>query len=166
MDDALFGGNRQALEGRRAGARDHGPARQRREAGQRHDPRAIPVRRHSDADEELGRHRPLERLPTILSSAAYAHGVVFITWDEGEGNDGRIGLITLSPFARSGYSNQIPYTHSSTLRTLQEIFGMTTWLGDAANATDLSDLFVAPGGNAPQAASASAVAATARPGGR
>jgi len=32
--------------------------------------------------------------------------------------------------------------HSSTLRTIEEIFGVTPMLGDAANATDLSDLFV------------------------
>jgi phospholipase C len=81
-------------------------------------------------------------LPKILNAAAYQHAVVFVTWDEGEGNDGPIGLIALSPFARAGYSNAIRYTHSSTLRTLQEIFGLTNLLGDAANATDLSDLFV------------------------
>ena len=48
----------------------------------------------------------------------------------------------LSPLARgNGYTNTIYYTHSSTLRTFQEIFGVTPLLGDAANATDLSDLF-------------------------
>jgi len=36
----------------------------------------------------------------------------------------------------------IHYTHSSTLRTVQEIFGVTPMLRDAANATDLRDLFV------------------------
>ena len=40
-----------------------------------------------------------------------------------------------------GYSNTIHYTHSSTLRTIEEIFGATPLLGDAANATDLRDLF-------------------------
>jgi hypothetical protein len=29
----------------------------------------------------------------------------------------------------------------STLRTMEEIFGVTPFLGDAANETDLSDLF-------------------------
>jgi hypothetical protein len=52
-----------------------------------------------------------------------------------------IGFITLSPLAKPGYSNQISYTHSSTVRTLQVIFGLSPWLGDAANATDLRDLF-------------------------
>ncbi len=82
-------------------------------------------------------------IPPILNSQAYqAGGIVIITWDEGAGGDGPIGLIVLSPQAKGGgYSNTIHYTHSSTLRTLEEIFGVTPLLGDAANATDLSDLF-------------------------
>ncbi|MGZ3615430.1 MAG: alkaline phosphatase family protein [Ktedonobacteraceae bacterium] len=84
-----------------------------------------------------------QNLPTILNSQAYMNGgIVFITWDEGEGGDGPIGMIALSNNAKGGgYSNTIQYTHSSTLRTLEEIFGVTPLLGDAANATDLSDLF-------------------------
>ncbi|MHB8626911.1 MAG: alkaline phosphatase family protein [Aggregatilineales bacterium] len=85
-----------------------------------------------------------QQIPSILNSQPYQNGgVIFIVWDEGEGNDGPIGLIALSPDAKPGYSNTIHYTHSSTLRTIQEILGVTPLLGDAANATDLSDLFVA-----------------------
>ncbi len=84
-----------------------------------------------------------QNLPTILNSQAYKNGgIVFITWDEGVGGDGPVGMIMLSNNAKGGgYSNTIHYTHSSTLRTLEEIFGVTPLLGDAANATDLSDLF-------------------------
>jgi hypothetical protein len=84
-----------------------------------------------------------QNLPAILNSAAYKNGgIVFITWDEGEGGDGPIGMIVLSPDAKGGgYSNTIHYTHSSTLRTLEEIFGVTPLLGDAAHAADLRDLF-------------------------
>ncbi len=90
-----------------------------------------------------------QQLPIILNSQAYQNGgVVFITWDEGESadssetSDGPIGLILLAPDAKGGgYSNTIHYTHSSTLRTIQELFGVTPLLGDAANATNLSDLF-------------------------
>jgi len=86
-----------------------------------------------------------QTVPAILSSQAYADGgMVLITWDEGEGGDGPIGMIVLSPFARVNYSNAIQYTHSSTLRTVQEIFGATPLLRDAANATDLSDLLTMP----------------------
>lgn len=82
-------------------------------------------------------------VPKILNSAAYSNnGALFITWDEGGGGDGPIGMILLSPLARGGgYGGNIHYTHSSFLRTMQENFGVSPWLGDAANAADLSDLF-------------------------
>ena len=83
-------------------------------------------------------------LPRILGSSAFSNrGAVFITWDEGEnGSDGPIGMIVLSPLGRGqGYFNRIHYTHSSTLRTLQEVFGVGPLLGDAANAIDVGDLF-------------------------
>jgi hypothetical protein len=83
-----------------------------------------------------------QNVPMILNSVAFQNGVVIITWDEGEGSDGPIGMIVISPFAKgNGYTNSIPYTHSATLRTLQEIFGVRPFLGDAANGPDLSDLF-------------------------
>ena len=83
-------------------------------------------------------------LPKIFSSAAYQRGgAVFITWDESEGAEYPIGMIVVSPFAKPGYSNAIRYTHSSMLRTAQEIFGVQPFLRDAANATSLSDLFSA-----------------------
>ena len=85
-------------------------------------------------------------LPAILNSQAYSNnGAIFIVWDEGAGSssDGPIGMIVLSPLAKGGgYSNTIHYTHSSTILTMQEIFNITPLLGGAANATDLSDLFV------------------------
>src|SRR5207244_7903518 len=82
-------------------------------------------------------------VPRILASQAYAdHGALFITWDEAETSDGPIGMIVLSPLGKGGgYTNTIHYTHSSTLRTMEEIFNVAPLLGDAANATDLSDLF-------------------------
>jgi PKD repeat protein len=80
----------------------------------------------------------------IMGSQAYSNnGAIFVTWDEGEGGDGPIGMIVVSPLAKGGgYSNSIHYTHSSTLLTMQEIFNVWPALGDATNATDLSDLFV------------------------
>ena len=80
-------------------------------------------------------------LPKILNSAAYSNnGAIFITWDEG--GTGPVGMIVLSPLARGGgYFNNIYYTHGSTLRTFQEIFGVGPLLMDSASETDLSDLF-------------------------
>jgi hypothetical protein len=85
-----------------------------------------------------------QNVPAILNSAAFRNnGVLFITWDEGVGGDGPVGMIVLSPKAKGqGYSNAISYTHSSTLRTVQEIFAVGPLLGGAAGATNLSDLFL------------------------
>ena len=82
-------------------------------------------------------------LPAILNSNAYKNnGAIFITWDESENSDGPIGMVVLSPLAKVNYQNSIHYTHSSTVRTMQNIFGVGPYLNDAANATDLSDLFL------------------------
>ena len=86
-------------------------------------------------------------VPQILASDAYTNaGLLLITWDEGSNDgDGPIGMIALSPRAKgNGYNNSIYYTHSSTLRTLQDIFGVQPYLGDAAYAESLRDLFKAP----------------------
>jgi len=100
----------------------------------------------STSKEKQGDDWLAHELPAVLSSAAYTNGgAIFILWDEGKSNN-PIGLIALSPLAKGGgYSNNIPYTHSSLLRTLQEIFRVEPLLGDAANATDLSDLFLGDG---------------------
>ncbi len=83
-------------------------------------------------------------VPSILASSAYRqNGLIMVLWDEARVGDGPVPLFMLSPLAKgNGYTNNIPYTHSSTLRTIEEIFGVTPMLGDAANATDLRDLFV------------------------
>ena len=83
-------------------------------------------------------------VPKITNSAACQNnGALFITWDEGISGDGPIGMIVLSPLARGGgYFNNRHYTHSSLVRTLQDIFAVNqSYLNDAANATDLFDLF-------------------------
>jgi hypothetical protein len=99
-----------------------------------------------------------QNVPVILNSAEYQEGgALFIIWDEAEdsGNfsDGPIGMFLLSPFAKGGgkkfYSNSILYDHSSTLKTLEEIFGVKPLLGAAADSrtNDLSDLFRGENGN-------------------
>lgn len=91
-----------------------------------------------DGDEWLRTH-----VPAILHSTAYrSGGALFILWDEALSGDGPIPLIVLSPFAKgNGYSNHLHYTHGSTLRTLQEIFGVGPLIRDAARERDLRDLF-------------------------
>ena len=79
----------------------------------------------------------------IERSPAYQHGAIFITWDENEGGNGPIGMIVVSPFAKAHYFNTVKYSHSSTLKTVEEIFAVGPLLGAAGarGTNDLSDLF-------------------------
>jgi hypothetical protein len=96
-------------------------------------------------------------VPIIMASKAYKdHGVIIVWWDESE-SDGvsgdnpddfnhTIGEIVISPRAHKNvnglpYASPVNYTHSSDLRTMQEIFHAGPFVRDAANANDLSDLF-------------------------
>jgi hypothetical protein len=84
-------------------------------------------------------------IPKILNSSAWSNcGALFITWDEGEGGmDGPIGMLLISPLGRGGnYRSTTYYTHSSLVRTLQEIFAVTPLLNGAAKAPALSELFM------------------------
>jgi phosphatidylinositol-3-phosphatase len=96
-------------------------------------------------------------LPVIMASKAYKeNGVIFIWFDESEGDgvagdnpdnfNHTIAEIVLSKHAHKNvngvpYASAVNFTHSSDLRTLQEIFKVGPFIRDAANATDLSDLF-------------------------
>ena len=96
-------------------------------------------------------------VPAIMASEAYKnHGVIVIWFDESE-SDGIAGdlqdgfnhtipEIIISERAHKNvggkpYASSVNYTHSSDLRTWQNIFHVGPYLADAANATDLSDLF-------------------------
>jgi hypothetical protein len=87
-------------------------------------------------------------VPQIEASQAYKNdGAIVIWWDETEGGDDpsrTIGEIVISPDAKgNAFTNNILYTHSSDLLTMQEIFNVGPCLLDACNATDLSNLFIA-----------------------
>jgi phosphatidylinositol-3-phosphatase len=97
-------------------------------------------------------------VPAIMASRAYRdHGAIIFWWDESEedaANDNpddlnhTIGEIVISPQAHPNV-NGVPFaspvllSHSSDLRTMQEIFHVTRplFLGDAVHANDLSSLF-------------------------
>jgi phosphatidylinositol-3-phosphatase len=96
-------------------------------------------------------------IPAIMASNAYKnHGAIIIWFDESE-QDGvagdnpddfnhTIAEIVISPRAHENveglpYASDVLYTHSSDLRTMQEIFRVGPLIRDAVNANDLSDLF-------------------------
>ena len=100
-------------------------------------------------------------VPIIMASKAYQeHGVIILWWDESE-KDGATGdtngddfnhtipEIIISPRAHKNvdgrpYASPVDFTHSSDLRTMQEIFHVGPFIRDAENVPNLSDLF-APG---------------------
>ncbi len=86
-----------------------------------------------------------DKLPVILDSPQYkaGHVTIFITADEAANGDGPIPFLALGAAVKHGYRNEIRYTHSSLLRTLEEFFHVGPLLGGAANAPDLRDLFTA-----------------------
>lgn len=83
-------------------------------------------------------------LPGLISYAQANQGVIFITWDETEGETTQ-PFIVVGPNVKAGYKGTVLYNMSSVLKSLQKIFEVTPLLGHAADAAtnDLSDLFVA-----------------------
>ncbi|OAI47115.1 hypothetical protein AYO44_10075, partial [Planctomycetaceae bacterium SCGC AG-212-F19] len=91
-------------------------------------------------------------VPQIMASQAYKNnGVIVIWYDETEaGNTTQftVPLIVISPLAKgNAFDSTLTYTHSSDLKTLQELLGVSApgggFLGDAntPGTNDLSDLF-------------------------
>ena len=86
-------------------------------------------------------------VPMITSSQAYKNnGAIIIWWDETEGGDDpahTLEEIVISPLAKgNAYTNNVLYTHSSDLLTMEKLFGVGQCLGASCEATDLSDLFI------------------------
>lgn len=100
-------------------------------------------------------------VPPILASPAYQDGgALFITFDEASNEDisgccasgmsangldggGRIGLLMLSPLAKTGSASDTFYDHHSLLRTIEDAFGISEHLNNAGSPKErpLADLF-------------------------
>jgi phosphatidylinositol-3-phosphatase len=81
-----------------------------------------------------------ENLPPILAFANAHAGVVFLLWDEGD-STGHMPFLALGPAVKPGYAGAVSYTHSSVLKTVEEMLGLPI-LPSVSGADDLSDLFV------------------------
>ena len=66
--------------------------------------------------------------------------VVFITWDEGSG-DNHVPTLVLSRYTRPGTVSRVPFTHYSLLRTTEALLGIHAKLGAAATARDMRGAF-------------------------
>jgi hypothetical protein len=94
-------------------------------------------------------------VPQIMASKAYKdRGVIVIWYDETEfGNTTQFTIpeIVISPLAKgNAYNSTLTYTHSSDLKSMEELFGVFApgggFLGDAntPGTNDLSDFFSPP----------------------
>ena len=88
-----------------------------------------------------------KEVPKILASDAYKNGgILFITWDEGEGipllNDiDKVPMIVVTEsIKKAGFQSAKAYSHASYLATVEDLFGLPR-LGDAATADNLFEFW-------------------------
>ena len=91
-------------------------------------------------------------VPAIMASPAYgSNGVIIITFDEGLingphhadkfGNGGNVVFAVISPLAHPAIYTTGPYDHYSLLRTLEDGYGITTYLGNATSAAPITGIW-------------------------
>jgi hypothetical protein len=94
-------------------------------------------------------------LPAVLQSPAFQqNGLLVVTYDEGDSSDGCCGqrrgggnimTVVASPLGKPGFVSDVPYSHYSLLRTIEDAWGLEH-LGHAGDAavTSLTEFFGAP----------------------
>lgn len=101
----------------------------------------------ADGDEWLS-----EVVPSLIRALG-PRGILFLTWDEGDSDEGccqlarggRIATIVAGPTTRAGARSTVPYDHYSLLRTVEEAFRLQPIRGAACPCTRSMDtLFERP----------------------
>jgi hypothetical protein len=80
-----------------------------------------------------------DNLPALIEFANAHDGVIFITWDEGEGSE-RMPFLAVGPHVKPGYAGAVQYDHGSMLKTIEQVFTLPV-LRSVSSATALDDLF-------------------------
>jgi hypothetical protein len=92
------------------------------------------------SDEQQSADQWLQQsLPPLIAFASAHDGVIFLVWDEGVGGD-VLPFMAVGPHVKAGYASPVVYSHSSLLKSLEEIFGVPI-LPAVSAANDFSDLF-------------------------
>jgi hypothetical protein len=84
-------------------------------------------------------------LPQMINWVNAHGGVVLVVWDEGGGKaaNGPLPFVAVGPHVKTGFASTLAYSHSSTLKSIEEIFGVGLIRGAADPTTnDFADLFV------------------------
>ena len=80
----------------------------------------------------------------ITHAVTYRAGktVLFITWDESDGSGGNhVATIVVSPYTAPGTKSGLRFNHYSLLRTTEDLLGIRTHLGLAAQARSMRSAF-------------------------
>ena len=96
-----------------------------------------------------GGHWLSNNLPQMIGWVNARGGVVLVVWlvvwDEGGGKaaNGPLPFVAVGPHVKAGFASTLAYSHSSALKSIEEIFGVGLLRGAADPATnDFADLFV------------------------
>jgi phosphatidylinositol-3-phosphatase len=82
-------------------------------------------------------------VPAILSSPAWQQGgVLFITWDEGEGlfSSNQVATLVISRAVPKGFQSDVAHDHYSLLRTIEDAWGLGC-LNKTCAANNLNEFF-------------------------
>ncbi len=84
-------------------------------------------------------------VPALLSSAAFTQrSLLFVTWDENDDSPGnQIATLVIARGIPAGFTSQVPYTHYSLLRTIEESWGLAPLTASDGAASPMSDFFAA-----------------------
>jgi hypothetical protein len=81
-------------------------------------------------------------VPPILAYIAAHDGVLFIIWDEPASTTSPDNqpFVVVGPHVKAAYTSGVAYTHSSYVKSLEKIFGVTV-MSNVSSANDFSDFF-------------------------
>jgi len=84
--------------------------------------------------------------PLIANAAFQSHGLLIITFDEGDQSDldhvgGHVATLVISSTAKKGFQSQTVYQHQSALRLILAASGVNNFPGLSAVAPDMTEFF-------------------------
>lgn len=80
-------------------------------------------------------------LPPLISHVNANAGVIFIVWDEPGSPGGPMPFLVIGPGVKAGYASNTPYSHSSLVKSLEQIMELPV-LPTVTSANTLSDFFM------------------------
>jgi hypothetical protein len=83
-----------------------------------------------------------KNVPLILDSTAFTsqRSLLIITFDEGDFANNIVACIFAGPAAKWRYITSTPFTRSSLLRTVENVWGLAPLTGNDAAATPMSSM--------------------------